>query len=900
MGLGLLTFTTPWLLAGLILLPAIWYLLRVTPPRPRLQTFPGFDLIRDLVPKQKVSQRTPWWLLLLRLAIAALIILGFAGPVLNDRFEMQGDGTALVLVDDGLLSIRHWEEQREQMIRFAEQLDRRNMPVHALRLAPDPDGTISHELQTPRQWIETLRAMEPRSWPSDYAKARAVIETDIEDFDKVILFHPGQWQDAQASNDARAIWRDFGTLPDIMTYTPEAVGGQLIITDLKDEVDQLSLDVMHPASREDRIVSVRMNDETGAVLRREEMTLKADLETSSIELEVPLDIRDRLAYVDVGDQIDLLSRWYLSRSNAARIAGLLTRQNDTPLLSEGYYLERALKQFARTHRGDWESLSDKSLSLITIPDETPLSPDVIDDLRRWIQNGGVVVRFAGPRLAEQADDFLPVPLRSGNRELGSALTWAQPLGLSAFSRDSVLRDIPVPEDVIVSRQVLARPGPDLASATWATLDDGTPLITARPDGSGWLVLVHTTANTSWSNLVLSGQFIDILEALLSLSGRTQEQLSEAVVPVQIINAAGRLVAPEGLYDTSEAKPAQLSFATPAGLYGPDPDQPDNVYLVHNAGPHAADHIQAERASLPGAVITGLDGKAVDIGKHLLSLALILWLVDTIISWWLRGLVGRPGLRVAMYLVGCLGLTTSAMAQSGDDTQWTDRTYLAYYRTGFPDIDRTSQAGLSGLGRVLTLRTSVEPGAPVGIDPAIDDLSLFPVIYWPLDERLPFLEPDAAQALQHYMDHGGLLLMDMRDAGSSFGAGTSARQQWLRDQQDLLRLPPLEILPDDHVLRRSFYLLDSEPGRYTGREVWIDAGRQQQNDGVASFILGSHDWAAAWALDDDGYPMLPVVPGGEQQRELAFRFGVNLVMYALTGNYKSDQVHIPVLLDRMQQ
>jgi hypothetical protein len=73
-----------------------------------------------------------------------------------------------------------------------------------------------------------------------------------------------------------------------------------------------------------------------------------------------------------------------------------------------------------------------------------------------------------------------------------------------------------------------------------------------------------------------------------------------------------------------------------------------------------------------------------------------------------------------------------------------------------------------------------------------------------------------------------------------------------------------------------------------------------NDGVSSVVIGANDFAAAWAVDEAGQPLYPVVPGGARQREMAHRFGVNIVMYALTGNYKSDQVHVPAILERLGQ
>ena len=114
----------------------------------------------------------------------------------------------------------------------------------------------------------------------------------------------------------------------------------------------------------------------------------------------------------------------------------------------------------------------------------------------------------------------------------------------------------------------------------------------------------------------------------------------------------------------------------------------------------------------------------------------------------------------------------------------------------------------------------------------------------------------------------------------------------------LDLPPLIKIPEDHVLSRSFYLLDSFPGRWDGGNLWVESTASNSRDGVSSVIIGGNDWAAAWAIDQNGAPLYQVVPGGEKQREFAFRFGINATMYAMTGNYKADQVHSSSILQRL--
>jgi hypothetical protein len=99
-----------------------------------------------------------------------------------------------------------------------------------------------------------------------------------------------------------------------------------------------------------------------------------------------------------------------------------------------------------------------------------------------------------------------------------------------------------------------------------------------------------------------------------------------------------------------------------------------------------------------------------------------------------------------------------------------------------------------------------------------------------------------------------------------------------------------------------------PGRWDGGTLWVEAQTTDDNgerralksDGVSSILITSNDFAGAWALDENNRAMFAAVPGGDVQREMAFRSGVNIVMYALTGNYKADQVHVPALLERLGQ
>jgi hypothetical protein len=242
---------------------------------------------------------------------------------------------------------------------------------------------------------------------------------------------------------------------------------------------------------------------------------------------------------------------------------------------------------------------------------------------------------------------------------------------------------------------------------------------------------------------------------------------------------------------------------------------------------------------------------------------------------------------------------------------TGKVTIGYVLSGDRETDETSRVGLEGLGRVLETRTAVEPGAPAAVDIKKDEIAFYPILYWPVLENAEAL-PDAVMAkIDAYMKEGGLIIFDTRDygqGGSSMlplaGKGGSALQRLLSK----LDVPPLEPVPENHVVTKSFYLLRSFPGRWDGGQLWVEATPNNENDthkarvsdGVTSIMITSNDLAAAWALDERGRPLYPVVPGGEMQREMAFRGGINIVMHALTGNYKADQVHVPALLERLGQ
>ena len=906
---GSLSFLSPWLLLALAGLPVLWWLLRLTPPAPRRQSFPAIRLLFDLVPPEETPQRTPPWLIALRLLLAALIILGFAEPLLNAQGELTGRKALMLVVDDSWAAAPGWPARQRSMGAAVDQAERFGLPVILVTTAPPADGSAI-AVGGPMSAADArqkVRALAPLPWPSDRTAALQAVERlklapGLEGNVDVLWLSDGL---AGADKDAASRLADrlqrlgrLSVVADGPTQLP------LVLRAPEAGVNGLTLHLERVASGAPQHVNLRALDDAGRLLSLESVDFVAAQTAVSHEVNLPTELRNRISTFAVDGAVSAAGTLLLDDRWRQRPVGLIAAADSEtaqPLLGDLFYVERALAPYAELRHGDSDTLLHRDLAVLVMADVGLLTEDDVARLKTWIDKGGVLIRFAGPKLAQNATNLLPVRLRSGDRQLGGAMSWSQPARLAAFPADSPFAGLAVPQDVLVQRQVLAEPEVDLGKKTWARLVDGTPLVTAVKQGNGYIVLVHTTANASWSNLALSGLFVEMLQRLVGLSqGVYGGEAAEPLAPLQVLDGYGRLMAPPPT--ALPASPADLATNAvsphhPPGYYGKT-----TARRSLNLG--AAVPPLAPIGALPAGVLRNPFALAdsLDLKPWLLGAGLLLLLLDLAIALALRGLF--TGLRrpAVVGLALLVLLPAAARAQSSDPEKFAldaaSTTRLAYVITGDSDSDAIAKAGLFGLSLVMAQRTAAELGAPMGLDVETDELAFFPLLFWRVPASPALLSALAAKRLSDYLRHGGIIMFDTADQMGIGGGGDSAGslRHLLRDMD----VPPLIPAPPDHVLTKSFYLLRDFPGRYDGGVIWVEQGEGRINDGVSGVIIGSNDWAGAWAIDNAGRPLYATVPGGDRQRELAYRFGVNLVMYALTGNYKSDQVHVPAILERLGQ
>jgi hypothetical protein len=930
-----LSFAEPLLLLGLLSLPVLWWLLRVMPPRPRRIEFPPTRLLFDIKPKEETPSRTPWWLTLLRLTAAALVILAAAGPIWNPHTATAGSKAPLViLLDDGWSAASSWEARikaADELIANADN-DRRGIalvplsePARDITLMPGGTARVA------------LRQLAPKPYSIERVETLPAIERFL-----------------KATGDAELAWLadgvDTGRGTEFLEGLNKTIGDRTLTVFEGGTASALALVAAENAAAKMtvkvlRITSgiaagvVRAIDAKGSPIGEARYAFAPQDRETEAAFDLPVELRNDISRLEIAGERSAGAVQLLDKRWRRRAIGVVTgATSDTaqPLLASTFYLTRALSPFADVRLGDRGApqqviaqFLDQRLPMIVLADVGTLSPEIRERLNAWIDQGGVLVRFAGPRLAQADDDLVPVKLRRGGRSLGGSLTWEKPQHLASFATDGPFAGLAVPKDVTVNRQVLAEPDAVLSTKSWASLEDGTPLVTGERRGKGVVSLFHVGADSRWSDLPMSGSFVEMLRRLVDMSGYTSNPGAgvasaattiETVAPLRTLDGFGAFGPPP-----SAAKPMPADYhdrATPdhpPGFYGPA----EGPIAVNTLA--SADRIAAlDTSSLRARHASYTNAEPRDLRGILLSSSLALFLIDAIVvamlgaglAALLRRRAATAALMAAFVLATGVPSPTRADAVSDDFAmKAVSQTRFAYVVTGNADVDSIVKAGMSGLTLFLAQRTALETGDPVGVDPAKDELAFFPLIYWPVVPGAPKPPQDAINRIDAYMKQGGTVVFDTRDAieapPGDNGASQTPAMQTLREILSSLDVPELEPVPREHVLTKTFYLLRDFPGRFNSGQTWVEALPHEDDDeaasrparggdGVSPIIITSNDLAGAWALRPDGQPMLPLTPGEPRQREFAFRAGVNIVMYTLTGNYKADLVHMPALIERLGQ
>src|ERR1700733_1196646 len=883
-----LAFAAPAVLAALVGLVGLYFLLRVTPPSPRRAIFPPLRLLIGLDPTETTPARTPWPILALRLAIGALIILAMAEPLWNSFAALSGSGPLLVVIDDGFAAAPAWDKRMD----FARE--RATAAARSGRIvAIEPLSQGAQDIAPlDRFGVEgRLHSLAPVPYAPDRAGALPAIERFLARDQKTDIL----WiADGVELGGVSAFSARLASIAHSVEVVTDGRGA-LALAGVDNEAGGLTAQLTRSDARGPATGAVRALDAQGQEVCRAVFDFGAKSAVDT-HFDLPVELRNDVTQVVIDRERSAGATWLIderSRRRRVAIASGASADVAQPLLAPSYYLRRALQPFADI--SEWHdsstdpivSLLEQKPSVLVLADMSVAPGPELDAITQFLDNGGALLRFAGTRLAAGDDTLTPTALRRGARLLGGALSWESPKHIAPFEVGSPFFGLAAPEEVTVTRQVLAEPETGLAEKTWARLADGTPLITAERRGKGLIVLFHVTADTTWSNLPLSGLFVDMLRRIVAQADAPGQGAAKAKIgehgtvrpPLRTLTGFGVLGPPP-----AQVEPIGDDFSGvgdalhPPGFYG----APDSLRAV-NALASGEKLAPANYGSLvvhEGALAIA---PPIDLRRWLLPAALVGLMIDALVSIWLIGgaPLRRKGALAALAIVGMLGFVAvphharaaESPLVSERDTDAALSTRLAYVATGDSSVDETSKLGLMALTRVLAARTSAELADPVALDPARDELAFYPLIYWPIVAGLPQPKPEARTRIAAFMKNGGTMVFDTRDALTQRAGGPpTAEALWLRTFLEGVDVPELEPVPHDHVLTKTFYLLDRIVGRTAIGQTWVEAlpppdlndhaeRPARAGDSVSPIIIASDDLVAAWAEDADRRPLYPLIPGG---------------------------------------
>jgi len=924
-----LVFGAPLVLFGLFALPVIWYLLRLTPPKPQQEIFPPARILAQLLKREETPAQSPWWLTLLRLLLAALAILAMSLPLWNpEEATLSGEGPIILIIDDGWASGEDWDARKQsatKLINEARDANRLLSIITTTAPADTKGGPVNAE-----EALKIIDGMINRAVKPDHATTANIL-AEMTNSGTVVFFSDGL---ARPGTDALAKAISAASGPKFL-YQPKTKN-LVTMNRISNDPDALRGRINRVDVTDSRTVDLTAYDIKGIAIARQSVEFASGESEAEFQLKEPVELRNEITRISINQANNPGAVQLLDESNRRRLVGIISgekRDLSQPLLSPLYYITRALEPFSDIREADNANVAqavpdliNQGVSAMVLADVGLIPKETVNTFQEWIEKGGMLIRFAGPRMAASREEtLLPVRIRQGNRNLGSALSWEAPKPVAAFETSSPFYGLQPPKEVLVTRQILALQELSLEGKTWASLEDGTPLVTAEQRGNGWIVLFHVSSDATWSNLPISGTFVEMLRRVVNQSksnssGALNPEEDVRLPPLTILDGKGNLTPPP-----STIKPLVLSRGVepitsaenPPGFYGTeDGFSALNLFskgeqmVALDAGMFSSEMIQSSYKSQ----------QAVELKPYLLLGAALLLFLDCLAVLWIFGLLRmRPNAQLARSIILPLAIIISSALtpqdafaqQTAEDFSAALKTRLAYVITGDAEVDSKSEAGLSGLTRFLATRTALEPGAPKALDIAVDELAFYSLIYWPVHPQSPLPTAKTMARIDAFMKQGGSILFDTQDqiSGSFGGTSSSPAARQLQAILSGLDIPPLEPVPSDHVLTKSFFLLDSFPGRYAGGELWVETltGASSLNDrparagdGVSSILITSNDMAGAWAVDASGRALYATIPPDPVQRTYAFRVGVNLMMYALTGNYKADQVHIPALLERLGQ
>lgn len=892
------TFQNPEYFVFLLIVPILWKYFKEGPDRPVLKKFPAIILIAQNTSSDSTPIKKNYLNLLLKTLLVFLITVLLANPSEKKDFKTK----PLIIIDNGWDSGPGWEKINKGINQFLESKKSNTFTIFPTVASNKNKFNYLFEKKE-FEIREYLKGIKPLALKPNYILLSKELPNFVQDDTKIF------WFTNHYMNKEKKAFYDSIKSKNLKIYSSSKEDFPIILSLLSQEDNIYSFGLINMNKDLDNFF-IDCYDIKQRIIIRQKVSqdkIKYDEQNfGNFSVEIPKEKNDLIYYFKISNSKSVSSVAIKSNYVKKKKIGLVQtnfQDNDNEYFRANFFVRKALESNYDLKSLPLDQLLSPNKSLIISDDFDTTFFGFEERILQWIGEGGTFLKFAGDKFLSHAENnqlssvLGIIPITKKVISVDGELSFKRNLSIAQISGKSPIRDFEIPKKIKINKYIeIPKNIDNLKLKFWVKLDNGAPLITQRPYEKGNLILVHLPANNEWSNISLSIFFPDLLNKIIQISrGINAEEVQQIFKPLKILDALGNLVEPriDTLnLDSKIFMDSKLTRDNPPGLY-------KNELGFH--GLNISDYLQNEYdyIYLPKEIIIDdfNSNSSFEIKNFLVLLCLLVFVCETLVNF-----LGRDFLKFkyfnplkVMFLI--LIVFSPNIVFANEKLDYLGQTKLAYIQTGVEEIDRINYEGLREISSYISSKTSAILGSPIGLDLEKDEIDYFPIIYISLIKNAKNLNDISLGKLQNFINSGGILLFDCKASFESLFVEDCLIL--FKKHYKNLDISAFKKLTSESTLSKSFYLLNSYPGR-KNEMVYIAYNNQINNDKVLSIVIGNNDWTGAWAKDANNSFLLPLFENDKEQRDLSFRFGTNIVLYSLTGNYKSDQVHIPEILKRMKK
>lgn len=899
-----ISITYPYAFLIFLFFPIFWNILRTSPLSPKLIKFPAIKIIAKEQSIDQSPAKLSYPIVLLRLLILTFIIFAISHPIINKQNSTPKND--LIILDNSWISSTTWDEKIENVRKLISSHESINNKYSLITTTEYDKGKFLKLFNKNSTEIKKfLFSLKPLAWNPNYSLVENQIAELNKDFDSIYWF-----TEKTINNQKLSLIQNLGKGNLKVITSPESLIPPVLKL-IKKEGEKYKFEIIHPLNIFSEGIIDCYDFQKRLLYRidyKSKTTKKGEKFITIINARIPINIRNKIDFFQISKQTSPISKVLLNGGNKKRNIGI-TSYSDQGIQSQfangNYYVKKALEKKYNVQEGNLEKLLNNEIQIIFIDDLYTVKSNLETKLLKWMSNGGTLIKFGGEKLASDItnqsfntiNDYLS--LTGEIADLNSKLSVKKSIKISNIESSSPFYGLEMSNEIEVKKYLQTKSNlsnDDLE--VWMKLENGTTLISSFPYSKGRLIFFHLPCNNSWSNFSLSYSFLDILERIVDQTKGINSNKDRFLKPFLTLSGFGELEKPSSqnlsLKNFNENKKVEINYTHPPGLYK-DSEGIISLnmsdYLILDFKLHSYDEKYIFKIVEKN--------KSISLMPIFLMISIFLFMMETFITLFQRQLIifDKKMFFKSIIFLFMMIQSNNAFALSEKDTEMLRGNKIGHILSGNKKIDDLSANGLNVISSFVSSKTASIFDKPKSINLDKDDLYFYPLIYWPITRNFEEIKDKQKKKVESFIQDGGLLLIDCNIEKSSleFSVCLSNTEKFFRTMQ----VSKFTVLDNKNPISKSFYLLKSFPGR-RNNTVYVAYNNSKSTDNAASIVLGSNYWAEAWAKDDNNRYIFPLLENMENQRLISLRFGLNLIIYALTGNYKTDQVHIPEILKRMDK